>query len=512
LIGDKMYQRADKGSLEKPKTSFLGGKIFQHSFILLQSNCLFNLKATILISLRAIVDYGIVSSMKYASGQKSSANKFFAYLLICAGIIELFSCLAINPWIGKFWWHKPIIQVYDVIFSYFFWSLCLGILTLLVGFLVIKTKVALIENIAISYLIISALLLSDRLLLAGIGLPLWVPDTKTHYRNRPNTLRNWGEKYQNKLSWTNRYGHYDDNFPKQKSDDEFRGLILGDSVSMGHGVTSDEAFANQLEKILRKYGAVYNTYQIINTAVQGYSIWQEYQIFLKSLEFKPDFCALGFCMNDVTEPFSVSRNLGGPGLDYQGVMQISNAFFGYLVNETGYGRLVLGFFGPSKFRQVQKLQSIYNVSHMISHSFDDPKVQQAWKTTLSDLQRVNELANDNHIPFVLLIFPFNSQLFNQSQDIPQKILIAYARQHNINAIDFTNIFQDQILEDIATATNSVPEKLIAEDIQKIYPEYINIYYLDEDHFTAKGHQIIALRLFKYLRDKKLIRADIEKDS
>jgi len=449
--------------------------------------------------------------MKDVSGHKGAPNNFFAYLLICTGVIELLSCLAINPWIGKFWWHKPMIQVYNVMLSYFFWSLCLGILTLLVGFLVIKTKFELIKNIALSYLIISALLLSDRLLLAGIGLPLWIPDVKTHYRNRPDTLKDWGEKYQNKSSWTNRYGHYDDNFPKQKPNNEFRGLILGDSVSMGHGLTSSEAFANQLEKILRKYGAVYNTYQIINTAVQGYSIWQEYQIFLASLEFKPDFCALGFCMNDVTEPFSVSSNLGGPGIDYQGIMQIPNAFFGYLVNETGYGRLVLGFIAHSKFRQVEKLRETYNVNYMISHSFNDPKIEEAWEAILSDLSRIHRLADGNNIPFVMLIFPFTSQLFDESMDTPQKILIAYAQKNNIDVIDFTEIFRNVILDNIAATAKDKDAKLKSQDIPKLYPEYINRYFLDDDHFTAEGHRIIALRLFKYLRDKRLIKAVIEKD-
>jgi hypothetical protein len=49
---------------------------------------------------------------------------------------------------------------------------------------------------------------------------------------------------------------------------------------------------------------------------EGYSSFQEYHLFLRSLIFDPDFLAVGFCMNDVTEPFVVNKTFGGTGIDY----------------------------------------------------------------------------------------------------------------------------------------------------------------------------------------------------
>lgn len=49
-----------------------------------------------------------------------------------------------------------------------------------------------------------------------------------------------------------KYGHHDENFPLKKNNNEFRGIIIGDSITMGHGVTNGEAFPNQLEHILKK--------------------------------------------------------------------------------------------------------------------------------------------------------------------------------------------------------------------------------------------------------------------
>jgi hypothetical protein len=53
-----------------------------------------------------------------------------------------------------------------------------------------------------------------------------------------------------------------------KSDHEFRGLMLGDSITMGHGVTRNEAFANQLEEMMKARHPT-ASFQIINAGVQG---------------------------------------------------------------------------------------------------------------------------------------------------------------------------------------------------------------------------------------------------
>lgn len=63
-------------------------------------------------------------------------------------------------------------------------------------------------------------------------------------------IHNWGEKYDNKPIFINQHGFHDDDFPEKKAAGEFRGLIIGDSIVMGHGVTAAETFSNQLERML----------------------------------------------------------------------------------------------------------------------------------------------------------------------------------------------------------------------------------------------------------------------
>jgi len=106
-------------------------------------------------------------------------------------------------------------------------------------------------------------------------------------------------------------------------------------------MTASETFANQLERMLPASVLGYNTYQVINAGVSGYSTFQYLEVLKRSMKFSPDFIAIGFCMNDVTEPYKVSKSFGGSGLDYHGVLQLSQPWIDYVVNETGFGVMLI---------------------------------------------------------------------------------------------------------------------------------------------------------------------------
>jgi hypothetical protein len=179
----------------------------------------------------------------------------------------------------------------------------------------------------------------DRALLAWIGLPIWEWDRVLHYKHRPGATVRWEPPNDQKVIHINSHGLHDDEFQVTRAPRELRGVILGDSVVMGHGVLATETFASQMESILAERALNYDSYQIINTGVQGYSTFQYVEVLNRSLKFSPSFLVVGFDLNDVTEPYVANTSYGGTGLDYHGVMQSTSRVIGYLVNETGYGRL-----------------------------------------------------------------------------------------------------------------------------------------------------------------------------
>jgi len=418
----------------------------------------------------------------------------FSFLLIALGSVVVLSTLVINPWTGKFY-RSNVINYQDVMSTYFIWAVLIGLLMVANGLILRCTTSDAIINLSLMFATCALIILSDRLLLAYHGLPLWMADLDNHYKHRPNAIRSWGSDYNNKLIRINSYGHHDDDFPLKKGVREFRGVMLGDSITMGHGVTREETFANQLEALLNSKSRM--SAQIINTGVQGYATFQEYNAFLDSLVFEPDFVAIGFCMNDLVEPFAVDQRFGGVGVDYHGITQASSVLTSYLLNETGYGRLVQYVRNRHKSIELAKREEIFSLKEATQASFDDSKFSENWRITLADLDKLYAAAKERNIRIVLLIFPFTFQLTNAKFQEPQRILSEHAKSRDVDVIDFTKVFEKLLFDD--DVVQLLTQKGFSDkEIRGLYWNKIQRYFLDSDHYTVEGHKVVASILYDYV--------------
>jgi len=430
------------------------------------------------------------------------------FLFLIGGCI-LLSAAVVNPWTASLYRDRPI-HYQDVMLGYFFWSLALGVLSIVLGILVGRFRVSTLDNLTVLFVILASILLLDRLILAKIGLPLWVSDPLIHYRHRPSATK-VALSPPHQVVRINAYGHHDDDFPLQKSSNEFRAVMLGDSITMGHGVDRSETYANQLERMLAGSATNHETYQMINAAVQGYSTFQEARILEESLQFGPDFVTIGFCMNDVVEPFVVNRDFGGTGFDYHQVTQSTSAFLSFLLNETGFGRLLQTARSRSLTRDAEVRREVYNVRHMALHSRDDPEIQGAWNVVLENLTGMNDLSKREGLDLLLLIFPYTFQLFDPALQTPQEILQRFAGESGMDTIDFTRVFRDRIRKDMARDAGSPDadgeiEKAGERDLEQgsLQP-FVDRYFLDKDHLTVEGHRVVAETLLAYLKRKGMVR-------
>ena len=335
-----------------------------------------------------------------------------------------------------------------------------------------------IKNLSLLVGVLALILVVDRFLFY-LNAGLYEFDQILHYKLRPNIIKHWENK---KPIHINAYGHHDDSLPLTKSTSELRGLIIGDSIVMGFNVTAAEAFPNQLEKILQESDLGYNTIQVINAGVSGYSTFQYLEVLKRSLKFAPDFIVVGFCMNDVTEPYVVNKSYGGTGLDYHRVLQTSEDVIGYLANETGFGRLAL--MARLKLSKSERLALIetHNVYDMAQNSHTRPEFIEAWEHALSDLTKIYELAKTVAIPVVLIIFPHRFQIRKEKYQEPQQIIKSHAEQNAVSYLDMTEII----------------EKHIADG------DTIDNILLDQDHYTVHGHHLIAHELFKHLKEHDIV--------
>jgi len=429
-----------------------------------------------------------------------SVQRRLASVLRVLALLVLLSGFLVNPWLGTLY-RSQIINYRDVMLSYFTWAVAVSLVLLVSASFLRRVRSTALENATLLLLTCMLIALSDRLLLAKLGLPVWMANSATRYEHRPNAIRSWRN---GKLIRINKYGLHDDDFTVKKAANELRGLLLGDSITMGYGVTYDETFSNQLERLLREKNSGHTSYQMINTGVQGYSTWQEYEVLLGSLRFEPDFIAIGFCMNDLTEPLIVDRELGGVGVDYHGIVQASSILTTYLFNETGYGRLAQELHARSKSLEYERLWEAYRVEDAAHSSVDTPGFAASWNSTLSNLDKIYAVAREEKLPIILLIFPFTFQLLDERLQNPQKILIDHARSRNVDVLDFTPIFRTLIFDD--TRVEQLRSKGFSySEIQATYEERTHRYFLDRNHYTVEGHRIVATQLYAYVANQSLTR-------
>jgi lysophospholipase L1-like esterase len=329
------------------------------------------------------------------------------------------------------------------------------------------------KNIIVLLTTIIFIVIVDRILLLILGLPLWEWDETLHYKHRANATKSWNN---HKKIIINEYGFHDHSFPKKKKKKEIRILNLGDSITMGHGVTRDETYSAYMETFLKDSLVSYQTVEAINAGVQGYSTFQELELLERSMEFEPDIVTIGFCLNDVTEPFAVNKKFGGVGLDYHKVTQTPNKYLSFLLNETGFGRLIQEIRIKTTDANQEKLNEVFDVKIMLQNEHDG-RYRDQWNFVLNELIKIYSFCKSKNLPVILLIFPFTFQFNNPDLAWAQEKLIEHAISNQILYIDFLKIFEETI------GTNS---------------EKVNFYFLDQDHFTPEGHKLVAVYLSKQI--------------
>ncbi|MBT4980787.1 MAG: hypothetical protein HOL51_13810 [Gemmatimonadetes bacterium] len=430
------------------------------------------------------------------------------------GAVMMLSALVVNPWVGVYY-QDYIENYYNVMLGYVWWSLGMGLLLVVLGFYAGRRERERWTGVAMMVTVVAMILLADRFLLVIFGLSYWVPDPFLGYRHRPNAVRVQGSRLipsiDNRLHGVrtriNRYGHHDDDFPMIKPRGELRGLMLGDSVTMGHGLDKDGTIAGLLEDILSGSGS--SSYQIINTGVEGYSSNHEYAIFRESLVFEPDFVTVGLCLNDITDPAVFDTELGGIGR-FSGVFHLSNALTGYLANETGFSRLIAWALTPMLTIEHRRLAQVYNVLEMVNSSPEDKRFKAGWKLVFENLQAIYQLAREQDIEVVLLIYPFTFQLFAEELQHPQRILLEHARRQGVDVIDLTRDYEEAIRADIEQVLREIGKvgELVQEDVDLLLAFQAKRYFMDEDHPTPIGNRLAAGRLAEYLHHKGLVDLDL----
>jgi len=130
------------------------------------------------------------------------------------------------------------------------------------------------------------------------------PDPELIYSMRPNARSYWATDEFVEEVETNSLGLRGGEIPA-KADGAKRILILGDSMTFGHGVSEDDSYPARLEAMLRERNL---RVDVVNAGVKGYGNDQAVKLFADRLRgLDPDLVILAYYTNDLED--SVLRPL-----------------------------------------------------------------------------------------------------------------------------------------------------------------------------------------------------------
>jgi lysophospholipase L1-like esterase len=208
--------------------------------------------------------------------------------------------------------------------------------------------------------------------------------------------------------------------PKQPG--ERRLLVLGDSITFGARVRTEETYCRRLEDALAAAG---QPWHVLNAGVTGYDAGQEADwLELFGLRLQPDAIAIGFCINDLlpTDRSEWRRHYAANRV-VQWLNEHSITF--YSLQRTLY-RLAV------------------RVPRYLSKRKPEPSIDevtdQGWPEVENAYRRIAARARERNLPVFLIIFPNRVDAEKEVSHNLRRRLKDFAAEHGWAVIDLLDVF------------------------------------------------------------------------
>lgn len=305
---------------------------------------------------------------------------------------------------------------------------------------------------------------------------------------------------------TNSFGYRNREISVAKPENTKRILVLGDSISFGHGVHDEETFSYLLEKSLNQHFSreeKKSAIEVINTAAPMNSPQQEYFDLKRGMQFEPDVIVLQLTPNDVSDmtiynPVDTKQRIDRMFKQYSAL---------YLFLKDMYSRA--RFRDPTGKNIAEKARraEVVSATELITRP-TDPRVLRAWNDALEWTQKIVDIAEEKDIPFILLVTPWDFQFgLERIHAYPQKTFRVFAEEQDLYYIDLLEILQKLFAEKVQETEEEegereeITEQFITETIRNysdMRNAFWNALFIDYDHPSPTGHELIASVLEPYI--------------
>lgn len=258
----------------------------------------------------------------------------------------------------------------------------------------------------------------------------------------------------------------------KKPKNTYRILGLGDSFTYGYGVSFEQTYLYQLEKMLSHKNSTGTNIEIIKAGMPGY--WPEPERILLEkygMQYMPDLVLVGFTPRDVTDTFSgnasykVSRDgylmPGGVFSNLSNQLYVHSHFFRLLITK---------LWRVFKFNFFDRWSAIYQ-NHGF-HEKDWLKIENEYLAMLSIVKKAGANLVIVHIPEII---PLQN---NVDKSYPSRRLSNWCQSNGVSFIDVLPAMEEK--------------------------HNIDSFYWKEGHCNAKGHTMIAKTIAAFLLKRGLL--------
>jgi len=308
---------------------------------------------------------------------------------------------------------------------------------------------------------------------------------------------------------TNNLGFRGEDVPEKKDPSEFRIVMLGDSFTLGTGVSDDDTFWHLLQKRLNETGG--KRFRVISTGISSYSPILEYITLKRDIgELKPDIVIMNFDMSDLLNEY-VYRKIavfgeGGDPEKVSGIEEYTKAktsitkkasdwMYRHLFLTTALVELYRTHIaGEPKLEEMDVENTVTRErASMLEHTLADPDYEDfdGIMTGIEDsILRTKALCESYGCGFILTTYPYGHQV-SPDEWMP-------GRYRYLESADFT--ISDRTVDELArfSAANGIPFLNTFPDF-RAYSGRRKLYFSHDPHWTPEGQKIMADALYNFLK-------------
>lgn len=268
----------------------------------------------------------------------------------------------------------------------------------------------------------------------------------------------------------NSLGFRDEEFPKTKPDDEFRILVLGDSITFADYLELDDIYLKVTQNILNQTSPK-KKIRIINAGVGDVGIREEMNILeTQGLSIQPDIVLIEYYLNDSRPPWGFAQEIGKKGWFRQYSVLIDTIYKHLLLRNMIHQKGIDRFYwlGASSWHwdtDRNIFLRFIDASKLDWGSAWDPD---SWKIFDEEYKKLQILSQKYNFKVLIVAFPVLYQAYSEFlEDFPQTTLKQKTRDYNFYYLDLlptlrkhtdTLLFFDQAHPTIET------NKLIGETL------------------------------------------------